>query len=175
MSYWVPFLLSALCINGVHLYLLISQKAKRKSTISEHAVLHKKTYLLYVLGHLLGGAFFLLFAKEYYLDGLGLSGLFMLVVVTVVFEYAQALLPARGKTNNIHTITALMMWLSFLTFGALNIIFVPATMLQKASATIVYAVLFMFLSHATKNREKLYKYQMIMVLLFYFAVAILIL
>lgn len=175
MSYWEPLLLSAISTNGVHGYLLLSQKTKRKSTISEHAVLHKKSFMLYVLGHLLGGAFFLIFAKQYYLHTVNINWLFGLAVFTVVFEYIQAFLPAGGKTNTPHTITALVMWASFITMGLLTIVFVPASSIRKVFASLFYTGLFTSLIYASNNRQKIYKYQMIMVLLFYlslFAIAL---
>lgn len=174
MSYLIPLALSALSTNGVHGYLLLSQKTKRKFTISEHAVLHSKSFVLYVLGHMFGGAFFLIFAKQYYLDVVNLGWLFGLTIFTVVFEYTQAFLPAKGKTNKLHTITALVMWTSFITLGLLSIIFVPAIAVRKVAATLVYTGLVASLLYASKDRERMYRHQMIMVLLFYVSMFVLV-
>lgn len=173
MSPILALILSAISTNGVHGYLLVSQQSKRKFTISEHAVLHRNTLLLYILGHFLGGAFFLVFAREFYLKSAHLPALFGLTLFTVAFEYIQAVLPARGKSTKIHTQTALVMWGSFITLGLLSIIFVPATLLQKLISTLLYTGLVTMLYLGFRDRKRIYRYQMIMVSLFYAAIFIL--
>lgn len=175
MPYWIPLLLSALSINGVHGYLLRPQRSKRRPTISEHAVLHKKSFALYVLGHILGGGFFLIFANQYYMDTVNLPWLFWLSVLTVVFEYIQAFLPAHGRTNEPHIIAALIMWMTFISVGLLSIIFVPAATPRKILASLVYAALLISLVYAFNNLQRVYKYQMTMVLLFYTSLFIIVL
>lgn len=165
MSYLIPLLLSIFIINGVHGFLLASQKSKRKFSISEHAVLNTKAYLLYVIGHILGGGFFLIFAYLYYMNILNIQWLFWLSVVTVMLEYVQALLPARGKTNHLHTVIALSMWASFLCLGLLTIIFVPTSVIQCIAASILYLFILISLIKAYRDRQRIYRYQMIMVIL----------
>lgn len=174
MSYQLALLLSAISTNGVHGYLLLSQKEKRRFTISEHAVLHKKSFILYVLGHILGGAFFLIFARQYYVNTVDLEWLFSLSVFTVSLEYAQALIPARGRTNTLHTVLALAMWLSIIILGILSIIFVPAMAFRKILASLVFVGIFSALIIASSDRKRIYKYQMIMVTLFYLSIFVLV-
>lgn len=174
MYYLVPLLLSAIATNGVHGYLLTSLKTDRKWTISEHAVLRKKAFVLYVLGHVLGGGFFLIFAKLYYVDISNLNWLFGLSLFTVVFEYVQAFLPAKGRTNRAHTITALIMWGSFIALGVLSIVFLPVDGIRKLFASIFYAALLGTLIYSYFDRQKIYKHQMAMVLLFYLSMFVLV-
>lgn len=174
MNYIMALLLSALFINGVHGWLLYSHRNNRKWSISEHAVLDKKSYFLYVLGHLLGGAFWLVFAKIYFVDTVHLDWLFALSIWVVGFEYLQALLPAKGKTNKLHTIAALIMWGSFISAGLLCIALLPVVIFQKYLASALYACLLSVLIYASSHRQQIYKCQMIMVLLFYVSIFVLV-
>ncbi len=174
MDYRLALLLSAFFINGVHGWLLYYHRGNRKWSISEHAALDKKSYFLYVLGHLLGGAFWLVFAKVYFVDTVHLDWLFALSIWVVGFEYLQALLPAKGKTNKLHTIAALIMWGSFITAGLLCIAFLPAGIYQKYLASVLYACLFSVLIYASSHRQKIYKYQMTMVILFQASIFVLV-
>lgn len=166
--------MSALLINAVHGSLLVFHKVNRKWTISEHAVLGKKSFLIYVVGHLLNGALFLVFAKNYFVDVVGMNGLFALSVWTVIFEYVQALLPAKGKTNTAHTIAALAMWASFLSLGLLCIAFLPVEATRKILASMLYACLLITLVYASRHRQETYSCQMLMVLLFYASMLVLV-
>lgn len=174
MDYRFALLLSAVFVNVVHGWLLYYHRDNRKWSISEHAVLDKKTYFLYVLGHILGGAFWLIFAKMYFVDAVHLDWLFALSAWVVAFEYLQAFLPAKGKTNKFHTIAALIMWGSFITVGLLCIAFLPAGINQKYLASVLYACLFSVLIYASSHRQQIYKSQMIMVLLFYVSIFVLV-
>jgi hypothetical protein len=174
MPYWLPLLLSALSTNGVHGYLLFSQRTRRKFTISEHAVLHRKSLAVYRLGHLVGGASFLVFAKLYYVNTVELEWLFGLSIFAVLFEYIQALVPAQGRTIKLHTRTALVMWTSFITIGLSSIVFVPTSTLQRIAAVLIYTVLLASLFRAGRNWEKMYKYQMVMVLALYASIFVLV-
>jgi hypothetical protein len=174
MDYSLALLLSVLFINGVHGWLLYYHRGNRKWSISEHAVLDKKSYFFYVLGHLLGGAFWLVFAKIYFVDTVHLDWLFALSIWVVGFEYLQALLPAKGKINKLHTIAALIMWGSFIAAGLLCIAFLPAGIYQKYLASVLYACLFSVLIYASSHRQKIYKYQMTMVILFQASIFVLV-
>lgn len=174
MSYLVPLILSGLVINVVHGYMLTSLKTHRKRTISEHAVLRKRAFVLYVIGHVLGGGLFLIFAKLYFLDLQNNSWLFGLTIFTLVFEYTQAVLPARGKTNTPHTITALIMWGSFITLGLLSIVVLPVPDYRKLLASLLYLGLIGTLIYAFSDKSRIYRHQMTMVILFYLSMIVLV-
>ncbi len=174
MDYRLPLILSALLINGVHGSLLVFHKTKRKWTISEHAILGKKSFLVYVIGHLLNGILFLIFARNYFLGVVSMKGIFALSVWTVAFEYIQALLPAKGKTNVPHTIAALTMWVSFLSLGLLCIAFLPVGASRKILASVTYSCILAVLVYANSHRQETYSCQMLMVLLFYAAMLVLV-
>lgn len=175
MSYQLAFLLSALVVNSVHSYLLVSQRKVRKPTISEHAAFTSTSLRLYIIGHIIGGALFLIFAYQYYVMTVDLAWLFGLTICMVTGEYVQAFLPAKGRTNIPHTIAALVMWMLFLAFGVLSIIFVPVSAAHKLLAAAVYTVLIVLLVRGSKDWDRIYAYQMVIVVLFFVAMGVLVL
>ncbi len=167
-------MLSATCVNGVHGYLLWSQKHERKWSISTHAARDKQTYLLYVTGHVLGGLFFLLFAYKFFILYHHVYGLFYLVLATYFFEIVQAVLPSKGAYELSHTVSALAMWGLFLLTGAISIFAVPQATLSRVVAGLIYIPLITMLVYSFFNRSRLYFYQMCMVLLFYASVTVIV-
>ena len=168
MMIWYLFL-SCICVNGMHGYLLWSQRSERKWSISVHAIKSRKDYALYIAGHTLGGLFYVLFAKEFFVNTHNIQGLFYLSLVTYFFEILQALLPSKGKYEMPHSIAALIMWLTFVAAGLISIFTLDITTIARILAIIFYIPLLVMLVRAIFNRNKLYFYQMSMVLLFFAA------
>lgn len=174
MNYYWYLLLAYLSINSVHSYLLWSQKSKRRWSISEHAALNNRTLSLYIVGHLVGGLSFLLFAKSYYLTTHHYPAIFALVCITVAFEYLQAFLPAKGKTNTVHTIAALLMWFSTIAVIITSLFVLHVTLTRTLIAAAIDIAILAYLVKAYVNKERLYKYQMIMITLFYISLLVLV-
>lgn len=169
-------LLSAgVVINGVHGYLLWSQRHERKWSISVHAIKNRQTYLLYVAGHLVAGGLFLIFAKKFFVERFDKPVLFGLVCSTYFFEIIQAILPSRGSFERPHTAAAYIMWFSFVSAGLLSIIILPINVFTRSIAVFIYVPLIVMLFKARTNRKKFYFYQMAMVVLFYASMAIIVL
>jgi hypothetical protein len=152
---------SGLIVNGVHGYLLWSQRDERKWSISVHAARDRRTYTIYLIGHLLAGLFFALFAYEFFVTIHDLQWLFWLSILGLMFEYIQAILPAKGKTNTTHAVTAYAMFISY-AFVAVFSMFVLDI------STTVQVLVFPFLLLipifgvvAVRNRNKMYFAQMI--------------
>jgi hypothetical protein len=169
----VYLILAGLIINGIHLYLLWSQKDGRKWSISEHAAKNRKTYSLYVAGHIVGGFIFLIFAYQFYIEKFNTAWLFYMCCFTYFFEVLQAVLPAKGKTNIPHTIAAYIMWLSFITAGTLSVVVLPLSNTIKAISWIILAIIFAQLIYVHFRRNKLYFYQITMVVMFYIIMVVL--
>lgn len=164
----LALLLSAgVVINGVHGYLLWSQRHERKWSISVHAIKNRQTYLLYVAGHLVAGGLFLLFAKKFFVERFDNLVLFGLVCSTYFFEIIQAILPSRGSYERPHTAAAYIMWFSFVSAGLLSLYILPIESWARALAVLVYVPLLMMLYKAHTDRKRFYYYQMSMVVLFY--------
>lgn len=175
MNYILPLVFSGAFISCVHGYLLISYRNNKRFSISEHAVLSRNAYVIFVIGHVICGGSFLVFAYRYYMNVIQISGLFYLSILIVIFEMLQAIIPAKGKTNRLHIIAALIMWPLFLTLGILTIIFAPAALIQKIIAMAFYTAILFELRSSHKNLNRLYKYQMTMVVLFYLAMIVVVL
>lgn len=174
MSYLVYLLLSAICTNGVHGYLLLSQKDNRQWSLSVHAVQTKKAILIYRLGHFAGGIFSMLFCYSYFIVHLHISWPFYIMLVAVIFEYIQAILPAEGKTEKIHTLAAYIMWVLIVLFGFSSLLAIPTNSTQKTLAPIPLCVLLGQFIYSHFNYARLYRQQMSMVALFYLAMLILV-
>ena len=163
----VLLLSAGVIINGVHGYLLWSQRHERKWSISVHAIKNRQTYILYVVGHLLAGGLFLLFAKRFFLERYNEPVLFGLVCSTYFFEIVQAVLPSRGRYERPHTIAAYIMWFSFVSAGLLSIFILPVATWGRYLAVLFYLPLVNMLFKAHIDKKKFYSYQMWMVVLFY--------
>lgn len=174
INYLLPLLLSGVFITIAHSLLLVRHRANRKWTISEHAVVTQRSLLLYRLSHLITGLLFLCFAWLYFIGEVAMPAFFALSIWIVIFEYLQALLPARGTTNKAHTMCALVMWGSFISLGALCIVLLPAEPVQRVMAALVYVALLSNLLFASRHRERLYISQVGMVILFYAAMTIMV-
>jgi hypothetical protein len=167
MTYLLYLILAFVCINGLHGYLLVSQKSNRKWSISEHGAHSRQTLLLYIVGHLLGGAFFLLFAHNYFYGHHDNHWLFFTACIAVAFEYTQAFLPAKGKTNLPHFTAAYIMWLLSMGLGTVCVFVLDVNHTRKLVAGAVAAINIGILVYSHIDRDKLYRYQMIMVTLLY--------
>lgn len=115
---WLSLLLSFVCANGMHLYLLHSQRNDRKMSISYHAVHSRKTYIVYILGHFFGGLFFLIFAYRLFYVEFGSETLWTISVLGVVSEWIQAITPAKNKYEIYHLVAAwsMALFMSILLF-----------------------------------------------------------
>ncbi len=170
----VVLLISALFINAVHTTLLVIHRSNRQSNISGHAALTSKSLKIFAGGHIINAGLFLLFAYIYFLSTVGLPALFWFSVWCAIFECAQAVVPAKDKTEHTHALLALVMWLSYITLGFLCSLLLPLTSWQQLAVWIIYVPLIICLVAAAIHPAKMYRYQMTMVLLFYSAMTIMI-
>jgi hypothetical protein len=173
MIYLVLLFISFIATNGTYFYLLVSQKNIRKKSISHHVAERKRTHALFVIGHFVGGLTYLIFAyKFFFIDNDNLI-LFIFSLLGVIFEQLQAMIPARGKTEILHTILATLM--SF--FIGLIILTSPLFIELSTIAMILYTlgILLLFSAgiYSIFNRSKFYYTQMIFFTMFYVMILIL--
>ena len=154
----VYLLLSALFVNGVHGYLLWSQRHERKWSISVHAARDRQTYLLYLFCHIFGGLFFLLFAIHLFLVLHNIKWLFALALLGIIFEYIQAVLPGKGATEKAHAIMAYGMFCTYLIVVLLSEIVLPMNTLFKIITAPFRLAVFVAGYIAYKNRNKIHGY-----------------
>ena len=156
-------LISALIVNVTHGYLLVSQRDDRKSSISSHATHSKQTYVLYLIAHLLGGFFFIIFAYKFFVIDYNTSWIFVLAVVTVFFEYLQAFIPYKGKSELMHGMAAYGMWLFYLIVGYAAIINLPLRVETRLIALPFLICPIILGIYANYHRQKMYWLQMIII------------
>lgn len=152
---------SGLIVNGVHAWLLWSQRHERKWSISVHAAKDKQTYKIYLVGHLLAGLFFALFAYDFYVNDHDKQWLFWLTCVGLTFEYIQAILPAKGKTNMAHAVTAYAMFISYAIVAILSLFHLPLSRGATLLAAPFLLAIPLFGVVAVKNRDRMYASQMV--------------
>jgi hypothetical protein len=167
MNLYLLLVLSGIIVNGTHGYLLWSQRNERQWSLSVHAAKHRISYMQYVLAHIVGGGLFLLFARELFTVRYDLDGLFYLAIFNYFFEVLQAVLPSKGKTEMSHTIAALIMWFAFLAIAIWSTIAFPVGTTSKLLNAGILTLLVVYLVKAYFDRPHLYRYQMIMIALFF--------
>ncbi len=102
-------LASFLLTNTLHGWLVFSHRGKNPASISYHSVKNKTTQLTYIGGHLISGMLLWLFVNELFSGYPQTYIVLGVTAVAVLSEWLQALLPASGKTDKIHTVFATIM------------------------------------------------------------------
>lgn len=157
--YWA--VASGLIVNGTHGYLLWSQRNERKWSISVHAARDKRTYGIYLIGHLSAGVFFAVFAYKFFVKIHDLEWLYWLSIFGLSFEYIQALLPARGRTNSVHAVTAYAMFISYAFVAVFSFFVLDIGNIVRILVLPFLLFIPIFGVVAVRNRAKMYFAQMI--------------
>ncbi len=134
-------ILSFLVANLTHLYVLIRHRQSKLPTISERAVQTKTSLALYVAGHVLAGLAFAGFAYQFFWLNIGSQPLFSLAILGVLFEWLQALVPARGKYEKPHRRLAYGMSGLMVLLGIGAIISLPLTPITRIVLVAIEAVI----------------------------------
>ncbi len=103
---------SFVLVNLYHGWLVLDQRDVSPASLSYHSVKNRFTLGGYMLVHLLAGILLTLFIYSEF--GFGYLGLTLIGVVAVVSEWLQALLPAKGRTDKLHTVFAGLMSISLI-------------------------------------------------------------
>lgn len=109
----MSYFLASFIVSGVlHGWLVYRHRNDNPASISYHAMRGSLEHGLFVVGHLLNGLLIVLFVNELFISQS--SSLVVLILTGVVAgsEWLQAVLPARGKTDRLHTVMATIMALS---------------------------------------------------------------
>ena len=149
-----------------HAYLVWHHRANRRYSISEHAILDKKSHSLYLAAHIICEVFVILYAYQFFFIDLHLMTPFYLLVVFAILDFVQALVPSRGKTERLHFAAAYVSWFSYILAGLIALIQVPMSApYAKLAGLLFLPILGMFI-YMHINRSKLYPYQLLMVPLY---------
>ncbi len=153
-------------MSFVHLYLVWHHRDNRRYSLSEHAILTRNSYLIYFTAHIICEVFFLLFSYQFFLVEHSLLLPFYLNVGFIFFDFIQALLPSRGKTEKIHFVAAYLSWLSYLTAGIIALLKIDVSQPYAAVATLLLIPILGMFFYMHINQSKLYPYQLTIVPIF---------
>lgn len=159
-------LFAGILISCVHFYLVWRHRDNRKYSISEHAIIDWQSQVLYVFSHIFCEVFFLLFSYQLFIIEHSLIIPFLLNLIFIIFDFAQAVLPSRGKTEKIHFAAAYISWLSFLSAGVIALFSLPIHEPYKILAAFLLIPILGMFFYMHINRAKLYPYQLSIVPLF---------
>jgi hypothetical protein len=149
-----------------HFYVVWRHSDDRRYSVSEHAMLSKRSHLIYFFSHVICEILFLLFSYQFFVREHDYWLPFYLNIAFAVLDFIQAALPSRGRTEKVHFAAAYISWCCYLLAGllALFTLHIKQPYLTM-SILLIVPVLGMF-TYMHINRSKLYPYQLAMVPLF---------
>lgn len=153
-------------VSFVHFYLVWHHRDNRRYSLSEHAILTTRSHILYFVSHVICEIFFLLFSYQFFVVEHDIPLAFSLNVSFVVFDFVQALLPSRGRTEKIHFASAYISWLCYLLAGIVAVITLNVAQPYLAVALILLVPILGMFIYMHINRSKLYPYQLAIVPMF---------
>lgn len=137
--------LSFLLVNLLHGYLLYDHRQSHPATISYHASKNNRTLIIYAVGHLIAGVLLALVVSDNFLTDSYKVAIIATAATAVITEWLQAIFPAKGKTDVLHTVFAVIMAFSMVLLGFLcTIVFSSNQFVQAINLTIT-AILVSFL------------------------------
>lgn len=147
----------------VHTYLVWHHRANRKYSISEHAIIDRKSYFLYFAAHIVCDVLVLLYAHQFFIAEQNVATPFYLLVVFAVLDFVQAALPSRGKTEKIHFMAAYASWVCYLSAGLVALVQLQITAPYLPIALTLFVPILGMFAYMHFNRSKLYPYQLLIV------------
>lgn len=163
---YVYLLSGGIAVSVVHVLIVWHHQDNRKYSISEHAIITRKTHILYFATHVFTEITYIMFSYQFFVVEQRLHVIHYLNIIFVVLDFMQAALPSRGKTEKIHYTVAYISWVTYLLAGILAFVRLDISSPFNILAALVLApALGMFL-YMHINRSKLYPYQLAIVPLF---------
>jgi len=153
-------------VSSVHFYIVWHHRSNRKYSLSEHAVIDRKSYFLYLFTHVIMEILFLLYSYQFFAVRHHLTLPYYLNIAFIILDFIQAVLPSRGSTEKVHTVAAYVSWVCFLVSGLIALAKLEVLEPYKTIAIVLLVpILGMFL-YMHVNRSKLYPYQLLVVPLY---------
>lgn len=166
---YVYLIVAGILVSLVHAYLVWHHRANRKYSLSEHAIIDRKSYILYFATHVVCDVLVLLYAYQFFIAEQNAATPFYLLVAFAILDFTQALLPSRGKTEKIHFMAAYVSWVCYLSAGIVALIQLQiSTPYLLVALTLLVPILGMF-AYMHFNRSKLYPYQLLIVPIYAFS------
>lgn len=153
-------------MSFVHFFLVWHHRDNRKYSLSEHAIITSRSHLLYLVTHVVCEISFLLFSYQFFVVEHGLYLPHYLNVGFAGFDFVQAVLPSRGRTEKVHFAAAYFSWLCYLSAGLVAIAKLQVTEPFRTIAILLLIPILGMFVYMHINRSKLYPYQLSIVPLF---------
>ncbi len=163
---YVYLLCAGILVSSVHIYLVMPNLGNKMRTLSEYAVLSRKSRYIYLITHIVTEVLFLKFSYQFFVVEHSLFAPHYLNIAFVAFDFIQALFPSRGKTATIHWASAYVSWCCYLFSGVLALFTLQVASPYKLLAMLVLAPTLGMFFYMHINRTKLYPYQLTIVPLF---------
>ena len=163
---YIYLIIAGLLATGAHFYVVWRHSDDRRQSVSEHAMLSKKTHLIYFVSHVLCEIFFLLFSYQFFVREHNFWLPFYLNTGFALLDFVQAVFPSRGRTEKLHMVSAYLGWVCYLLAGLIALLYLSIAQPYLAvSVILIVPILGMFV-YMHFNRSKLYPYQLAIVPLF---------
>ena len=163
---YIYLLTAGIYISAVHFWLVWRTRDKKLWSISEYAILTKKTHLLYFLSHVFCEVLFLLFSYQFFVVEQQTYLPFYLNIAFAVLDFAQAAIPSRGKTETVHIAAAYISWCCYLASGITALILLGISQPYFVLSLLFLVPTIAMFIYMNINRSKLYPYQLLMVPLY---------
>jgi hypothetical protein len=163
---YVYLLGGGILVSITHVLIVWRHRHAKRYSLSEYAMQTTGTHAVYFVAHLITEILFLAFSYQFFVVEHQLYFVHYLNIAFVFFDFAQALLPSRGRTEKIHFLSAYISWFCFLLGGVAALVKIPiAQPFYAISVLLLVPILGMFL-YMHINRTKLWPYQLLIVPLF---------
>jgi len=163
---YVYLLVAGLGISSVHFLIVWRRRDKKLWSISEYAILDRKTHLLYFLSHVICEILFLLYSYQFFIVEQATYLPFYLNIVFAVLDFAQAATPSQGNSEMAHITAAYISWCCYLASGIAAMLLLNITQPYAALALLFLIPTIGLFVYMNINRSKLYPYQLAMVPLY---------
>lgn len=160
-------LISGAIVSLAHAYLVWKNRDGVRYSISEHAIANKKSYLIYLGAHIITDVFFLIFSYQFFYQIHGHGLLFGLTVVFIGLDAAQAILPSKGRTEDVHFAVAYTSWFLYQLTGVLALLWLDISEPYAILASIVLLLVLAMFAYMHLKRDKLWPLQLLMVPLYF--------
>lgn len=161
------YLLTAgVLISTVHFYLIWVHRENRKYSLSEHAIIDKRSHYIYIFAHIITEILFLSYSYQFFIARHNLPLPHYLNIGFAIFDFIQAILPSRGKTEKIHFTAAYISWVCYLLAGVLALVQLEVAEPYRMLAILLLIPILGMFAYMHINRSKLYPYQITIVPIF---------
>jgi hypothetical protein len=163
---YIYLLIAGSVVSTAHFYLVWHHRDDQRYSISEYAILARKSYILYLTAHVICEIFYIAYSYEFLFVEHNSHFPFYLNLVFALLDFVQAAVPSRGRTEKVHFAAAYISWCCYLLAGLIALFTLHVVEPYKTLALLLLAPTLGMFMYMHINRSKLYPYQLAMVPLF---------